>query len=97
MISPRPHCAASAPSTRERHRQQDDERQRDALVLRRQRQIDEQQAEAEDDHRLAARRDFFTRQARPLERHALRQRAPREAFHQLQRLTRLNTRAPRRR
>ena len=32
----------------ERHRQQDDERQHEALVLSGQRQVDEQQAEAED-------------------------------------------------
>ena len=50
---------------RERHRQQDDERQRHALVLRRQRQVDQQQAEPEDDDRLAAGLEFLERDAGP--------------------------------
>ena len=37
----------------ERHAEQDDERQQEALVLRRERQVDEQQAEPEDDDRPA--------------------------------------------
>ena len=37
-----------------RHGQQDDERQREALILRGQRQVHHQQTQPEDDHRLAA-------------------------------------------
>ena len=55
---------------RHRHGQQDDERQREAFVLRREREIDDQNAQAEDDERLAARLDFIEGQAGPLISHA---------------------------
>ena len=55
LAKPRSHCARQRAEDRERHAEQDDERQDEALVLRRQHQVDEQQAEPEDEDRLAAR------------------------------------------
>ena len=40
--------------------------------------------------------NLFARQPRPVERHALRQRLPRQVLHRLQRLPRADTRARRR-
>ena len=59
---------------RERHAEQHDEGQHEALVLRGQRQVDEQQRQAEDDERLPARLGLLERDARPRVAHALRQR-----------------------
>ena len=77
---------AERAENRDRHRQKNDERQRDAFVLRRERQIHEQQSESEDDQRLAARLDFFDRQSGPRVRKSLRQRAVRQLLHDRERL-----------
>ena len=72
---PRSHCAPQRAEDRQRHAEQDDERQHQALVLRRQRQVHEEQRQAEDDERLLAGLDLLERDARPRVAHALRQRA----------------------
>ena len=74
LASPRSDTARQRAEHRQRHAQQDDERQHQALVLRRQRQVDEQQAEAEDQDRLLPGLDLLERQARPGVAHARRQR-----------------------
>src|SRR6185503_6570537 len=71
---------------RDRYREQDDERQREALVLAGERQIAQQQREAEDRRRLAPGPDLLQRDARPRIREALRQDALRQVVHLLQRL-----------
>ena len=49
---------------RHRHRQQNDERQRKAFILRRERQVNDQDSECKDDDRLATGLDLFKRQSR---------------------------------
>ena len=73
---------------RQRHAQQNDERQHPALVLRREHEIDEHDRQREQIHGLAARLGFFERHARPREVVTLRQRLARDALHLLQRLAR---------
>ena len=68
---------------RERHAEQHDQRQDERLVLRGQRQVDEQQGDAEDAGRLPASLDFFERDTRPGIPEALRQRLRREPLHLL--------------
>src|SRR2546430_1307468 len=63
-----------------------DERQGETLVLGRERQVDEQQTEAEDENGLPARLDLLQRDARPRVGHSLRQHAIRQALHGLDRL-----------
>src|ERR1700687_2802245 len=52
---------------RHRHRQQHDERQDKALILRRQSQVDEGQTEGKERGRFAAGLDLFQRHARPFD------------------------------
>ena len=58
---------------RERHAQQDDERQHQAFVLGRERQVDQQQRETEDQERLPAGLGLLERDAGPGVAHSLRQ------------------------
>ena len=68
---------------RQRHAEQDDQRQDERLVLRRQHQVDEQQAEAEDQAGLAARPPLLERLPRPREVEAGRQVRARQLLHRL--------------
>ena len=70
----------------ERHAQQHDERQHERFVLRRQRQVDEQNADAEDRRRLTAGLDLLERDARPGVAEPLRQRRRGQPLHLRERL-----------
>ena len=89
---PRSDTARQRAEHGERHAQQDDEGQDQALVLRGQRQIDEQQPEAEDQELLLPGLALLEREARPGVAHARRQRLLRDALHLLQRLSRAESR-----
>ena len=64
---------ADGAENRQRNGQQDDEGQRKAFVLRRQSQIDDQDAESEEQNHLAAGLQFFEREAGPIVRESGRQ------------------------
>ena len=65
-----PHAGDRA-EQRHRHDQDHDQRQRPALVLRRQHHVDEQHAQREDEHHRVAGEDLLVGQLGPLERHAV--------------------------
>ena len=67
--------------------EKDDERQRKALVLRGQREVNHEQAQAEDDDGLAGRLDFFESEAGPGEGHALELAFFKETLHGVEALT----------
>ena len=67
VLQPAQALRADAAEHGERHAQQDDERQHQALVLRREREVHEQQREAEDVEGLPTRLQLLERLAGPLE------------------------------
>ena len=64
---------ADGAENRQRNGQQHDERQREAFVLRRQSEIDDQDAESEEQNHLAAGLQFFQRESGPIVHEASRQ------------------------
>ena len=79
------------PRQRHRHRQQNRNGNHPALVLRNQKQINENQRQGEDQRRLPGGKTLLIRHVGPFKRHSRRQMALRDAFHLLHRLSGAHT------